>query len=141
MNTQGFVRIAVVGHANTGKTSLIRTLLRDTQFGDVADYSGTTRHVEAAQLSVEGEKLIELYDTPGLEDSVALHQVWRKQVQEDARTNGQKMADFIDRLDASPEFAQEQKVLARRGHRSLRPPAQASPPGGRDQDDDLARPQ
>ena len=111
MNTQGFVRIAVVGHANTGKTSLIRTLLRDTQFGDVADYSGTTRHVEAAQLSVEGEKLIELYDTPGLEDSVALHEVWRKQAQDDARTSGQKMADFIDRLDANPEFAQEQKVL------------------------------
>ena len=31
------IRIAVVGHTNTGKTSLLRTLTRDTRFGEVAD--------------------------------------------------------------------------------------------------------
>jgi GTPase Era involved in 16S rRNA processing len=103
--------MAVVGHANTGKTSLIRTLLRDTQFGEVADYAGTTRHVEAAQLSIGTEKLIEIFDTPGLEDSVALNQFWQAQHFDAALTNNQKMAAFIEKLDAKPEFAQEQKVL------------------------------
>ena len=32
--------VAVVGHANAGKTSLVRTLLRDTEFGEVADQAG-----------------------------------------------------------------------------------------------------
>jgi small GTP-binding protein len=105
------VRISVVGHANTGKTSLIRTLLRDTEFGDVADYAGTTRHVEAAHLSIEGDKLIELFDTPGLEDSVALQQLWRKQNRDDNRSSGEKMSAFIDLLDRHDEFEQEQKVL------------------------------
>ena len=40
--------LAVVGHTNTGKTSLLRTLLRDGGFGEVADASATTRHVERA---------------------------------------------------------------------------------------------
>ena len=31
------LNLAVVGHTNTGKTSLMRTLLRDTHFGEVKD--------------------------------------------------------------------------------------------------------
>ena len=64
--------LAVVGHTNTGKTSLLRTLLRNADFGEVRDSAGTTRHVEAAQLLLQGKPYIELRDTPGLEDSVAL---------------------------------------------------------------------
>src|SRR5690606_29243865 len=64
--------LAVVGHTNTGKTSLLRTLLRNANFGEVHDSAGTTRHVEAAQLLLQGKPYIELRDTPGLEDSVAL---------------------------------------------------------------------
>ena len=29
------LKLAVVGHTNTGKTSILRTLLRDVYFGDV----------------------------------------------------------------------------------------------------------
>lgn len=108
---QHTIKIAVVGHANTGKTSLIRTLLRDTNFGEVADFAGTTRHVEAAQLLIEGEKVIEIFDTPGLEDSVALKQSWDQQSFVADATNNQKMARFIEALDQQAEFAQEQKVL------------------------------
>lgn len=109
--TVEFVRVAVVGHANTGKTSLIRTLLRDSQFGEVADYAGTTRHVEAAELRIEGHKVLELFDTPGLEDSVALLTQWQTQTAEQDGSTNQKMAVFIDELDAFSDFAQEQKVL------------------------------
>ncbi len=105
------VRMAVVGHANTGKTSLIRTLLRDGEFGEVADYAGTTRHVEAAALKIKGEILLEVFDTPGLEDSVALKQLWDRQSQHEEASNSQKMAAFIQQLDHHADFAQEQKVL------------------------------
>ncbi|KAG1243209.1 hypothetical protein G6F65_022555 [Rhizopus arrhizus] len=53
------IKIAVVGHTNTGKTSLLRTLTRDTAFGEVADSPGTTRHVEGARLRLEGRAVLE----------------------------------------------------------------------------------
>lgn len=62
------VRVAIVGHTNTGKTSLMRTLTRDAHFGDVSDRPATTRDVRAVDLLVDGTPLITLYDTPGLED-------------------------------------------------------------------------
>ena len=40
--------LAVVGHTNTGKTSLMRTLLRDSRFGEVKNAAATTRHVAQA---------------------------------------------------------------------------------------------
>ena len=64
--------LAVVGHTNVGKTSLLRTLTRDVGFGEVSHRPSTTRHVEGARLSVDGQALLELYDTPGLEDAIAL---------------------------------------------------------------------
>ena len=48
--------VAVVGHANAGKTSLMRTLLRDSEFGEVADQAGTTRHVEGGALLIDDTK-------------------------------------------------------------------------------------
>jgi len=44
------LQIAVVGHTNTGKTSLLRTLTRDVNFGEVADAPGTTKQVQGAQV-------------------------------------------------------------------------------------------
>lgn len=68
------LKLAVVGHTNTGKTSLLRTLLRDVYFGEVKNEAATTRHVEQAQLtdSQTGDVLVTLYDTPGLEDASGL---------------------------------------------------------------------
>ena len=68
------LKLAVVGHTNTGKTSLLRTLLRDVYFGEVKNEAATTRHVEQAKLtdSQTGEVLVALYDTPGLEDASGL---------------------------------------------------------------------
>lgn len=110
-NSNAVVQLAVVGHANTGKTSLIRTLLRDTRFGEVADYSGTTRHVEGAELTIRGERVLEVFDTPGLEDSVALKQAWNAEKFDESQSRSEQMSAFIKRLDSLPDFAQEQKVL------------------------------
>ncbi len=64
--------IAVVGHTNAGKTSLLRTLTRRVDFGQVSDRPGTTRHAEAVALRLDGREAVRFIDTPGLEDSVAL---------------------------------------------------------------------
>jgi hypothetical protein len=66
------LRIAVVGHTNAGKTSLLRTLTRRRDFGEVSPRPGATRQTEAVDLVVQGQVLIEFWDTPGLEDAVAL---------------------------------------------------------------------
>ncbi|MDZ4356934.1 MAG: GTPase domain-containing protein, partial [Variovorax sp.] len=68
------IRIAVVGHTNAGKTSLLRTLTRRVSFGEVSQRPGTTRHVESVDLEVNGQPAVRFFDTPGLEDAVALRE-------------------------------------------------------------------
>lgn len=63
------LKVAVVGHTNTGKTALVRTLLHDQAFGEVRDAPGTTRHVERVPLKLDGTPAIELNDSPGLESA------------------------------------------------------------------------
>lgn len=102
--------LAVVGHTNTGKTSLLRTLLRDSQFGEIHDAAGTTRHVEAAQLSIQGRPVLELRDTPGLEDSLALQAVL-DQLHAEGHQGRAALEQLIQQKDHYPEFEQEIKVL------------------------------
>jgi GTPase Era involved in 16S rRNA processing len=107
------LKVAVVGHTNTGKTSLLRTLTRDVGFGEVSDRPATTRHVEGTAIQVDGQSLIELYDTPGLEDSIGLLDLLDS-LRGDRRTEG---VEQIERFLQSPEasaggrFSQEAKAL------------------------------
>ena len=59
------IDIAVVGHTNVGKTSLLRTLVRRRDFGEVSDSPGTTRHVESVDLYIDGTSAVRYHDTPG----------------------------------------------------------------------------
>lgn len=104
--------LAVVGHTNVGKTSLLRTLTRDTGFGEVSHRPSTTRHVEGARLSVDGEALLELYDTPGLEDAIALRDHLDTLERPGERLDGPtRLARFLDSGEARQRFEQEAKVL------------------------------
>lgn len=62
----------MIGHTNTGKTSILRTLLRDPGLGEVKDEPGTTRRRAVYPMSVGGRVLAELSDTPGLEEAPAV---------------------------------------------------------------------
>lgn len=64
--------VAVVGHTNAGKTSLMRTLTRQRDFGEISAHPATTRYVELADLAVAGQPVLRLFDTPGFEDSSGL---------------------------------------------------------------------
>lgn len=106
------LRLAVVGHTNVGKTSLLRTLTRDVGFGEVSHRPSTTRHVEGARLSVDGESLLELYDTPGLEDAIALRDFLDALERPGERLDGpEKLRRFLDASEARGRFEQEAKVL------------------------------
>lgn len=105
----GSIDIAVVGHTNAGKTSLLRTLTRQARFGDVSERPGTTRHVQAIALDTAGQTLVRYFDTPGLEDAVAL-QHHLKQLPE-ALTPPQRVRALIDGPEARGVFEQEAKVL------------------------------
>ena len=102
------MRVAVVGHTNTGKTSL----MRDVSFGMVSNRPATIRRVEGASLLVDGRRVVDLCDTPGLEDSIRLLELLE-------RVRGNLGLDWVDAIarflkseEAVGEYAQEAKALA-----------------------------
>ena len=112
------LKLAVVGHTNTGKTSILRTLLRDVYFGEVKNEAATTRHVERAQLtdSQTGEVLVTLYDTPGLEDASGLMD-WLEDNTASRRDGIERLQQFLAADIATgaatgfDDYSQEAKVI------------------------------
>ncbi|ETI57785.1 DUF3482 domain-containing protein [Marinomonas profundimaris] len=104
------ISLLVVGHANTGKTSLIRTLLRRHDFGDVSDRAGTTRHVESVNINIGLKTIVTLTDTPGFEDSIGL---WEIRHSEAFRSyqGADWLRPFCESHFAQDEFEQEAKIL------------------------------
>lgn len=110
MKPQRPLRVAVVGHTNTGKTSLLRTLTRDTGFGEVSSRPSTTRHVEGARLLADGVVQVELFDTPGMEDPIGL----LERLESLARAGDDGLARierFLHEAENDTRFEQEAKVL------------------------------
>lgn len=107
------IRIAVVGHTNAGKTSLLRTLIRRVDFGEVSDRPGTTRHVERVELRIDGRAAgVQFFDTPGLEDAVALQEHIRTHFAADpAILPAEQVRRFLAGPEAHRVFEQEAKVL------------------------------
>lgn len=106
--------LAVVGHTNVGKTSFLRTLMRNAQFGEVSSRASTTRHVEGARLKVDGDDVLELYDTPGLEDAMSLLDYLEQLRKPGERLDGPALlSQFLRSTEAHNRFAQEAKVLRR----------------------------
>jgi len=111
-DTFSLINVAVVGHSNAGKTSLLRTLLRDDQFGDIDEAAGTTRYVEKSVILVGDDEVLNLFDTPGFEDSSALLQALEALAKTlDTRLPADLLRAFIARAEDYPDFEQEIKVL------------------------------
>lgn len=123
INNNDVLKLAVVGHTNTGKTSILRTLLRDKYFGEVKNESATTRHVEQALISnaLTGQNYIALYDTPGLEDASGVMD-WLEDNTASRRdgierlqlflASDQANADMLTELDLSQESKVIRQLLA-----------------------------
>ena len=108
---QNGLSVAVVGHANAGKTSLMRTLLRDSEFGEVADQAGTTRHVEGCALTIDAANSLALFDTPGLEDSMRLFHILSGYFAGQSVDGVDRLHYFLAHLSDYPQLDQEAKVL------------------------------
>lgn len=104
------LNLAVVGHTNTGKTSLMRTLLRDQAFGEVSNQAATTRHVEVAPLIVAGQVVAHLFDTPGMEDGTGLLE-WLDTETPRHFDGIERIWQFLDSSAAKQAFSQEAKVV------------------------------
>lgn len=116
MNTQNTKHLAIIGHTNTGKTSLMRTLLRDDAFGEVKNASATTRHVESVTVyDTDNTPLLCLYDTPGLEDATGVMDFLQEHTNQ--RLDGvERLSQFLQAVqDNNPtlpaDFSQEAKVI------------------------------
>lgn len=111
-NPGSALRLAVVGHTNTGKTSLLRTLSRNPEFGEVQDSPGTTRHVEGLRLMVNGVTALQLFDTPGMEDGMALLDYLDVLAPRDERLDGPaRIQRFLSSPESRGRFEQEARVL------------------------------
>ncbi|MFC0444884.1 GTPase/DUF3482 domain-containing protein [Pseudidiomarina halophila] len=103
--------IAVVGHTNAGKTSLLRTLLQSREFGEVDQRPSTTRSVLEQGVWLGSTQVMSFFDTPGLESGSDLYaeiETYGDQFRHDGPAQ-------IRRLLESPQaetlYAQEAKVL------------------------------
>lgn len=107
--------IAVVGHTNTGKTSLLRTLARDPRFGEVDDRPATTQSVQAIDLLDADGVAIRLFDTPGLEDALSLAALLHKEMApgDDPVPHIRR---FVEGDHGNGRFEQEARVLRQMLH-------------------------
>ncbi len=105
------LRLAVVGHTNTGKTSLLRTLTRNVDFGEVSPRPATTRQVEGSSILRGGWPVMELYDTPGLEDSIGLLDHLDGLAGKRRADGLEVVGKFLESRAARRRFGQEAKAI------------------------------
>ncbi len=105
------LKIAIVGHTNTGKTSLIRTITRERNFGEVKDAASTT--IDVAEIKRASNQLVFTYiDTPGIEDAMevldTLEQTYPSQSRLDEAS---QLLKFANDPEMEAIFEQEVKVI------------------------------
>lgn len=105
------LKIAIVGHTNTGKTSLIRTLTRERNFGEVKDEASTT--IDVAEIKRASQTLSLTYiDTPGIEDAMAVLDLLEEKYPSRSRIEeAENLRKFAFDADIEMMFEQEVKVI------------------------------
>ena len=86
--------LAVVGHPNKGKSSIVATLAENTRI-KISANPGTTRDADRYTLSIDGEPLYELVDTPGFQRAGQLHN-WLAEHGSDASARPDLVRQFVD---------------------------------------------
>jgi hypothetical protein len=100
------ISVSLVSHTNVGKTTLMRTLLRE-DIGEVADRPHVTEAAEAGVLveTREGD-VLRLWDTPGMGDSARL----LKRLRSSDNPLGWLLSQVWDRLTDRPFYSSQQAL-------------------------------
>ena len=102
-------RFAVVGHPNKGKSSIVATLAADDQVR-VAPTPGTTTRSREFPMSVDGQTLYTLIDTPGFQRARRAWD-WMKNRQSTADQHARVVGDFVSEHERSDAFPDEVELL------------------------------
>ncbi len=105
------LKIAIVGHTNTGKTSLIRTITRERNFGEVRNEASTT--IDVAEIKRSSDQLTLTYiDTPGIEDAMGVLDLLENRYPSRTRMEeADNLLRFANDPEVETEFEQEVKVI------------------------------
>ena len=101
--------LAVVGHPNKGKSSIVATLAENTQVA-ISPVPGTTRGAHHYTLTLNDEPLYDLIDTPGFQRAGQLYN-WLMQHGGDASDRPDLVREFVDQHRQDPNFADECALL------------------------------
>lgn len=96
--------VAIVGPTNEGKTSILRTLTNDPDFGHVNAYTGTTVRAEIQKVFYRGiVEILQLIDTPGFQTSSEIMERVLESLTVAARGGEFGLADIIAAIPLDDE--------------------------------------
>jgi len=101
--------LAVVGHPNKGKSSIVATLAHDLSVR-IAREPGTTSRARHYPMKVDGRVLYELVDTPGFQRARRAL-AWMREHETTAAHHAQVVRRFIEEHAPSGEFEDECALL------------------------------
>ena len=102
-------KFAVVGHPNKGKSSIVSTLCEDDTV-QISPTPGTTTRVRAFPMTVDGELLYTLIDTPGFQRARRAL-AWLDAQGRPASERPQLIREFIDTHQDDDQFHDEVEIL------------------------------
>lgn len=101
--------LAVVGHPNKGKSSIVATLVQDNQV-EISSEAGTTRYAAYIPLKVDDQTLYTLVDTPGFQRARgALEWMLEHESTDDKRP--QVVHQFVETFSGQEMFRDECELL------------------------------
>ena len=105
-------RFAVVGHPNKGKSSIVATMVHNSDIA-ISELSGTTVSTESYSYNLGGESLYSLFDTPGFQRPRQLLE-WLQNQNTDASERLLAVEKFLDKYNKVAEgdrFCDEVELL------------------------------
>lgn len=98
--------IAVIGHPNEGKSSVLSTLTEDDSVV-VNDYPGETTHCQYFPVVIDGTTVLELVDTPGFQNPQKILQ-W---MQQQGITDDSLLNKFVDTFGDDETFHHDCELM------------------------------
>ena len=101
--------LAVVGHPNKGKSSIVATLAENTQV-EISPIPGTTQRADHFTLTINGEALYDLIDTPGFQRAGQVHN-WLTNAAQNASLRPELVRQFVDQHAGDARYHDECALL------------------------------